>query len=443
MLAFAGLSRNTSGVRANAFLVFLTCLYGCEKTSDSLSNDKEQAAKVTSAGVTPLMLVALHGKKDEVRTILATGASVKATSVGGWSAVTFARAAGHEDIAKLLEASGATDPLSIQAPGDDAPMEALVGDPSMPALYAIVDYEGRLQAHPYEMEGSFIVNHGSIAFHLNATVREVNEVLKARGARIKDMLPGRLMISISMASKPGMDVNSTTKEFDAFTQVRRYTPGMVMTNGPSYVPYESCPKSAKVVVKTKGIDHAMIASCTSESFDVEGVGPVDFVSISHGKGMDCPSGCMYDQAYVAVDAKGHEFEVARNHLHWLAKESDLASKALGLWYYEHVELPDSKLPKRSRREPNIVVEQAKVITKKSRVECESHDAMSAKPQLVKGDSVFGWRRQLSQPYQCMISGYTASKEFVKLNFEVSGALETFKEQNRNFDDLVVREIANK
>jgi len=57
--------------------------------------------------------------------------------------------------------------------------------------------------------------------------------------------------------------------------------------------------------------------------------------------------------------------------------------------------------------------------------------------------MFGWRMELSRNYQCWIMGRTSSREFKKLSFEVGGALETTGAQDRNVEDLVIREIVEK
>jgi hypothetical protein len=403
----------------------------------TLAESNVALTRKDSAGVTPLMLAALHGKMDIVRTLLNTEVDLTAVSKNGWSAVSFSRAAGHEKIATLLEMSGGTDPLRVDVPLAHLPRLQLFGDPTMRALDAITDYAGWEHSHPNQLgkDGTTIINHGSIGFRPDATVAQVNEVLKARDATIGSMLSGVVSILVSIPAQPKhVDAGEVKRQFEAFAQVASYSPDHVMTNRPKYVDYESCSEAAKRVIDAKHVAHSEIAGCSSESFDLKGTGPVEHVIIQHGKGMDCPSGCFYKSLAVVIDNKGHISEVPRRLA--LRAESDLAKMALRFWSHH--------------RKVSAKPDTRDVFKLGNPVECDGQGVPAGKPKLIKGQESLHWRFEMSRTYECWTMGRTigSGRGTEKLSFEISGALTVLGERDgghieSNLDELVVRRIAKK
>jgi hypothetical protein len=288
-----------------------------------------------------------------------------------------------------------------------------------------------------DKDGSTVINHGSIHFKLGTTVEQVNQVLESRGARIGSSLQGVLELLVSIPQQPeAVDAEEVKRQFEAFAQVRSYSPDYVMSYGPKYVSYESCPDAAKKVIDKKGVSHSEIAGCSSEQFALKGTGFVDHVIVSHGKGMDCPSGCIYERLAVIVDPNGRMLEPPRRPDRVFRSEVDLARSALEIWVYH--------------RKTSASPEAKNIITLVNRAECADLKAPVHKPELLSSPTGLHWRMTLSRTYDCWAMGHTTANDHgtQKLSFQVSGALTILRDLDGgrvewNLDDLVVREVAGK
>lgn len=66
-------------------------------------------ARERQAGLTALMLVAIQGRAEVARVLIAAGADVNARTAAGFTALQAAAKQGHAEVVELLRRAGATE----------------------------------------------------------------------------------------------------------------------------------------------------------------------------------------------------------------------------------------------------------------------------------------------------------------------------------------------
>lgn len=67
---------------------------------------------------------------------------------------------------------------------------------------------------------------------------------------------------------------------------------IIVGDRPQYIDPATCPPEARQIMAKQGIDK--VVRCAATPMKTEAGEPVAYVLISHGEGMDCPSGCIFE-----------------------------------------------------------------------------------------------------------------------------------------------------
>lgn len=198
-----------------------------EAVKDLLKQGARADARETSAGLTPLMLAACHGKAPIVKMLLEAGADVFTTDrVTGATALHKACQGGNADVARMLLDAGALIDAVTPTMGHTPIMDALwYKRPEIASL--LVDRGANLHFNTHY--GFTMMEHFQFELNANALDKgpllEIDAILKAREAADEEQIVGQKVIGALKDNRPddavrfiqeGCDVNTNYPHINSF-----------------------------------------------------------------------------------------------------------------------------------------------------------------------------------------------------------------------------------
>lgn len=149
-------------------------------------------------GTTPVMLAALHGQLDLVKYFIDKKVSLKKKTLSGWNVADFAVSAKQAPVIKYLARQGIRPKKKHF--GNDSPNEFLDYIPGEPELKISValdrGYIGRGGKTVVDKEKKLIVNIFSIDLKKGTKLKDLNQIVKMYGLKIRHFSPGNRRITV-------------------------------------------------------------------------------------------------------------------------------------------------------------------------------------------------------------------------------------------------------